>query len=157
MNLEAVRRDDWILAGVALLLAIDLLAFTWFSIAVFGPISVDLTATDAPDGWTAILAVIALFALIADLGLERLAPEVTVPTIGGSRPMTRFVLAVVAAFFIFLKFVLNIHFSDFGYGFWLAVVLTVALVYFAMQARNAPVVVTPSSTPGPPPAGPPPA
>jgi hypothetical protein len=146
MNLESVRRDDWILAGVALLLAIDLLAFTWFSGETFnlGPLSVstNLTGVDAPDGWTAVLAVIALFALVTDLALERLAPQVTVPAIGNSRVMTRFALAVGAAFFIFLKFVLNIHFSIFGYGFWLAVPLTIGLVYFAMQARQATTVGT---------------
>lgn len=154
MNLQAVRRDDWILFGVALLLAIDLLAFSWLSFGI-GPFSLDLTGTDVPDGWTAVIAVIALFALIADLALERLAPETTLPMIGGSRTMTRFVLAVVAAFFIFLKFVLNIHFGNFGYGFWLAIPLTVALVYFAMQARNAtamPPARPPVGSAGPPPA-----
>jgi hypothetical protein len=164
MNLESVRRDDWILAGVALLLAIDLLAFTWFSggggtITVngfaIGSFSINLTGVDAPDGWTAVLAVIALFVLIADLALERLAPQVTVPAIGNSRVMTRFALAVVAAFFIFLKFVLNIHFSIFGYGFWLAVPLTIALVYFAIQSRNAGDTAVSRPAAGPPASGPP--
>jgi hypothetical protein len=161
MNLESVRRDDWILAGVTLLLIIDLLAFPWFNFGLGGPFTVDLTGTDAPDGWAGILAVIALLALIADLALERFAPQTTLPAVNGSRTMTRFVLAVVAAFFVFLKFILNIHFSgilSFSWGFYLAVILTVALVYLALQARNAPAV--PAARPpaaGPPPAGPPPA
>lgn len=157
MNLESIRRDDWILAAVAIVLVIDLLAFPWFSIG-FGPISIDFSATDAPDGWTAILAVIAILALVVDLGLERLAPEVTVPTAGGSRTMTRLILALIAAFFVALKFLLHIHFSYFGWGFYLGVVLTVALVYFAVQARNAPAVTTagpPVGSAGPPAAGPP--
>lgn len=156
MNLESMRRDDWIIGGVALLLVIDLFAFTWFSFGL-GPFSIDFTATDAPDGWTAILAVIALFALLADLGVERFSPQTQLPTIGGTGASTRFVLALVAAGFIVLKFLLHIHFSYFGYGFWLAVPLTAALVYFALQARSAPAVTTSRPAPGPPPAGPPPA
>ena len=34
MNLENVTRDDWIVGGLALLLAISLLFFPWFSISV---------------------------------------------------------------------------------------------------------------------------
>ena len=42
----------------------------------------------------------------------------------------------MAALFVALKFLFHIHFSLFGFGFWAALVLTVALVYFALQARN---------------------
>ncbi len=158
MNLENIRRDDWTLGGLALLLLIDLFAFPWFSFGI-GPLSFSFTATDAPDGWTAILAVIALIALIADLALERLSPQTTVPSIGGSRIMTRLALAGVAAFFIALKFLLHIHFSYFDWGFYLAVILTVALLYFADQARRAPVAPAappppPVGSAGPPPSGP---
>ena len=45
-------------------------------------------------------------------------------------------MACAAALFVFLKFVFNIHFSDFGFGFWLGVILTVGLVYVALQARH---------------------
>ena len=158
MNLESVRRDDWILAGIAILLLITLLAFPWFNVGLGGPFSVDLSATDTPDGWCGILAVIALLLFVVDLGLERLAPEVTVPSVSNSRTMTRFVLAVVAAFFVALKFLLHIHFSglvSFAWGFYIALILTVALVYLAMQARRAPdvpVARPPVGSAGPPPA-----
>jgi hypothetical protein len=150
MNLESVRRDDWILGGVALLLIIDLLAFPWISYFIFSS-----TATGAPDAWAAILALIAALALLADLALERLSPEITVPTVGGSRTMTRFVLAIVVAVFVALKFLLYIHFSLFDWGFYLGVILTVALVYLTLQARNAPdvpVARPPVGSAGPPPA-----
>jgi hypothetical protein len=159
MNLENIRRDDWILGGLALLLLIDLLFFPWFS-ASFGPLTATTTATGSLDGWTAIIAVLLLAALIADLAIERLSPTTTLPAIGNSRIMTRFVLAVVAAAFIALKFLLHIHFSgfySFSWGFYIAIILTIALVYFADQARRAPVA--PVAPPPPPPvgsAGPPP-
>jgi hypothetical protein len=136
VKLDDFSRDDWILAGVALLLAIDLLLLPWFSLSA-GPFSATLTGTDAPDGWLGILAVLACFALIADLGIERLSPGTALPNIRGSRTETRFVLAALAALFVVLKFLFNIHFSDFGFGFWLGVVLTIGLVYVALQARHA--------------------
>lgn len=139
VNVSDVRRDDWILAGIALLLAIALLFFPWFSIsASFGGITVsaDFTATGAPDGWVGVLAMLCAVAVIVDLAMERLTPQTTVPSIGGSRETTRFALAVAAAAFVALKFVLHIHFSLFGWGFYLSVILVAALVFLANQARQ---------------------
>jgi hypothetical protein len=136
MKLEALSREDGILGGVTLLLVIDLLFLPWFSISL-GPLgSATLTSTDAPDGWLGVLAVLAGIALIADLLVERLSPQTTVPALNHSRTQTRFVLACVVALFVVLKFLFHIHFSYFGFGFYAAVVLTAALVYFALQARN---------------------
>lgn len=136
MNLDNVSRDDWILSGLALLLVIDLLFLPWFSISV-GPFSASTTATGTPDGWLGILAVLAAIALIVDLAIERFSPGTALPNIRGSRTETRFVLACVTALFVALKFLFHIHFSYFGFGFYLGVILTVALVYVAFQARGA--------------------
>ncbi|MFL5861319.1 MAG: hypothetical protein ACJ780_11125 [Solirubrobacteraceae bacterium] len=135
MSFSDLSRDDRILGGVALLLVIDLLFLPWFSIS-FGPFSVTATGTDDPDGWMGLLAVLAAIALIADLAIERFSPGTAVPNIGGSRAHTRLVLACITAFFVLLKFLFNIHFSDFGFGFYAAVVLTAGLVWVALQARN---------------------
>jgi hypothetical protein len=132
VNVDNVSREDWILGGLALLLVIDLLFLPWFSILGFS-----LTSTDAPDGWLGDLAVLASVVLIIDLAVDRLSPQTTLPAINGSRTQTRFVEACVAALFVALKFLFHIHFSLFGFGFWAALVLTVALVYFALQARKA--------------------
>lgn len=123
MRTDAFSREDLIVGGLALLLAIDLLFLPWFSFSIFS-----LSATDGPDGWAGILAVLASLAVLADLAVERLSPQTTLPNLGGSRTTTRARLAVVAAGFVALKFVLHIHFSLFGFGFWVAVVLTAALV-----------------------------
>ena len=103
MNLDNVSRDDWIVGGLALLLAIDLLFFPWFHVSVsVGPVSVsaDSSATGSPDGWLGVLAVLASLAILVDLAIERLSPQTSIPAISGSRTMTRFVLAVAAAFFM---------------------------------------------------------
>lgn len=136
VDLTKVRRDDWILAGVALVLAIDLLVFPWFDISV-GPFSATFAATGTPDGFIGILALLCTIALIADLAIERFSPQTQLPAVNNSREQTRFVLAAIAAVFLALKFVFNIHFSEFGFGFWAALVLIIALVYFTLQARNA--------------------
>lgn len=135
MNFSDVTRDDRILGGVALLLIISLLFLPWFHLAI-GPFSANLTATDAPDGWLGVLAVLGAIALIADLAVERLSPGTTVPNIGGSRTQTRFVLACITALFVALKFLFHIHFSLFGWGFYLTAIAAGVLVYFTMQART---------------------
>ncbi len=139
MKFDSVSRDDWILAGLALLLVITLLFLPWFSITIsIGGFSASATAsaTGDPDGWLGILAVLSAVALIVDLGIERLSPGTALPNIGGSRTQTRFVLACVTAVFVVLKFLFHIHFSYFGYGFYIAIVLTAALVWAAFQTRK---------------------
>ncbi len=61
MSLDNVSRDDSIVGGLALLLAIDLLFLPWFS-GSCGPfvnsVPCSATATDAPDSLFGILAVL---------------------------------------------------------------------------------------------------
>ena len=135
MNLDNLKRDDWLLGGVALLLVIDLLFLPWFDIGI-GPISVTSTATGAPDGWLGVLAMLAALALVIDLAIERLSPQTRLPALGGSRAATRLALAATTALFVALKFLFHIHFSLFGFGFWAAVVLTAALVVLALRAHS---------------------
>ena len=132
-------REELILAGVALLLAIDLLFLPWFDVTIgIGTFKASFTstATGAPDGWLGVLAVLTLLALIADLALERLG-NVAIPAVNGSRATTRVVLAAVAAGFVGLKFLFHVHFDLFGIGFWAAVLLTAALVVTSVRARDA--------------------
>jgi hypothetical protein len=128
MRTDALSREDWLVGGLALLLAIDLLFLPWFSFYI-----VSFSGTDAPDGWAGILAVLASLAIVGDVLVERLSPQTALPNFGGSRTATRFRLAVIAAVFLAIKFVFNIHFSYFGFGFWAAVVLTVALVFVTLR------------------------
>ena len=132
MRSDALSKNDWIVGGLALLLAIDLLFLPWFSFS-FDTISVTTTATGSFDGWTAILAMLASLALLADLLIERLSPQTTLPNLGGSRTATRFRLAIIAVAFVALKFVLHIHFGYFSIGFYAAVVISAALIFATMR------------------------
>jgi hypothetical protein len=140
MDLSKFTRDELILAGVALLLVVDLLFLPWIDVTVggIGLFTVSLTspATGTPDGWLGVLAVLGALALIADLALERLS-SARLPALGGGRAGTRLILAVAVAACLALKFLLHAHFSWFGGGFWGAVALTVPLVVLANRARAA--------------------
>jgi hypothetical protein len=128
MKTSDFKRDDWLVIGLALVLAIDLIALPWLSFS-FGPISATAAATSAPDGFLGILAFLLALAVGLDLVIERASPQTTLPNIGGSRTTTRWWLTVAAAVLVALKFLFHIHFSYFGFGFYLAVVLTAGLVF----------------------------
>jgi uncharacterized membrane protein len=132
MNTSDFKRDDWLVLGLALVLVIDLIALPWFDVGI-GPISVTATATSAPDSVFGILAFLLVLVVGVDLAIERLSPNTTLPNIGGSRTVTRWWLTVAATVFVALKFLTNIHFSEFGFGFWLAVILTAGLLYATWQ------------------------
>jgi hypothetical protein len=141
MRTDALSKEDFIVGGLALLLLIDLLFLPWFSFSA-GSFSVSFSATDAPDGWLGILAVLAAVLVLADLLVERLSPQTTIPNLGGSRAVTRFWLACAAAVFMGLKFLFHIgHFSNLGFGFWAGLVLVVLLVVATMRAsQNRPIL-----------------
>ncbi len=150
MNLENVTREDWLVGGLALLLAITLLFFPWFSISVsIGAFStsVSSSATGSPDAWLGVLALLAAILIVADIAIERLSPQTQLPAIRGSRTSTRFILAVVAAVCVALKFLFHIHFSLFGWGFYLTVILAAALLYLTIQARAGRPAFAPRSGP----------
>jgi hypothetical protein len=143
MDLRRVTRGDWSLAGVAVLLAIDLLFLPWLDFIIPIPVrdfsvSITSTATGAPDGWSGVVAVIAALAVVGDLAVERLS-DTRLPAVAGSRPLTRLVLACVAALFVLLKFLSFTHDSLFGFGLWTGGVLAIALVAVAARERYAAV------------------
>lgn len=140
ISLESFSRDERILAAVALALAIDLLFLPWFELGGLG-FSLSATATQSPDGWLGAIALLAAVALIADLAIERLSPHVHVPSLTQGRAATRFLLASIAGGCVVLKFLFHIHFSLFAAGFWLAAILSIALVVFASRLHR----VSPSS------------
>jgi hypothetical protein len=147
MRLDALSKNDWIVGGLALLLAIVLLFLPWFSYSYLN-FSISASATDGPDGWTCIIALLLLLAVVGDVLIERLSPQTTLPNFGGSRTATRLRLSVIAVAFIALKFILHIHFSYFGFGFYAAVVVSVALVFATLRlSQDREILATTTTTP----------
>jgi hypothetical protein len=86
MDLSKFTREELILAGVAILLAFDLLFLPWFEVSIgLGSLelSTSSTGTGAPDGWLGVFAVLACLALVADLALAT-ADHVSVAGVGGT-------------------------------------------------------------------------
>lgn len=124
-----LSKGDVAVLGLAVLLIVDLLWLPWIS---FDGLS--FAATAAPDGWPAVIPIMLSLLVIVDLVVERFAPQVSLPTIGGSRAATRFSFAYVAPLFVLLKLVLQWSlyksslFHVLGVGFYGALLLAVALV-----------------------------
>jgi pSer/pThr/pTyr-binding forkhead associated (FHA) protein len=154
VKLDNVSREDWTLGGVALLLAICLLAFPWYHVGIsIGPVSVsaDRAATSSPYAIWGVLALITSLLLLADLAVERLAPQAKVPAINDSRTLTRMAIAGLTLLLLVIKFLA--HVGDFGWGFFLALVAIIGLCYLTWQAynRGRATAATPPD-PAPPPA-----
>jgi predicted Abi (CAAX) family protease len=142
MKTSDFKRDDWLVIGLAVVLAIDLIVLPWFSFSI-GPYSSSEAATSAPDGFLGVLAFLLALAVAVDLVVERSAPQTTLPNIGGSRTMTRWWLTVAAAVLLVLLFLFHIHFNYFGFGFYLAVILTAGLVFVTRKlSKDQPVMPT---------------
>ncbi len=131
LSTETVSRDEGILAGLGVLLVLDLLFLPWYGITVTAgatSVSISNTATGPPSGWLGVLALLLVLALLVDIAIERLSPDTQVPAIGRGRANTRYALAVAAVALLGLKLLL--HFGSAGeLGFWGAVVLGGALVW----------------------------
>jgi hypothetical protein len=136
---HGVERDDWIVGGLALLLLIAALALPWYSVTNYAnhhafAVPTHRPAVQAPHAWAALIAVFALILLLVDLGLQRGLPDLEITAIGNRRRTARLVLSIVAAAFLALKFLL--HPSDLGWGFVLAVIIAILLLYAALQVNR---------------------
>lgn len=135
---EKLTRNDWIVIAVGLLLAIDLIFFPWLETSETAGENTVMTTTPATGGPKPILGVLAVLAVLvifADLLLERRMPATGIPAIAGSRATNRVVLALAAALFIVLKFLLHISFSQFRWGFYFSLVLAAAFLFVTLAAR----------------------
>ncbi len=137
-SFETVSRDEWIVAGLGVLLAFDLLFLPWQEYTVTAgaqSVSISNTATGPPSGWLGVLALLVVLALLGDILIERLSPHTEVPTIGRGRAHTRYVLAVVGLALLAFKLLLNFG-SAGGLGFWGAVVLGGSLVWVSQRLHH---------------------
>jgi hypothetical protein len=80
------------------------------------------------------VAALALVVLLVDLGLQRWMPQIEVTAVGNQRRPLRLGLAAVATAFLALKLLL--HLRNLGWGFILALILVVALLYTALQVSR---------------------
>jgi hypothetical protein len=124
------------ITGIAgILLLIGLLAFPWYSVSAFG-FSATLTATQGPGAWAVILGIIVLIALLGTIIIRRFTTS-QLPELPISWSAAELYAAIAVAVFVVIKFLS--HIGNFGWGFYINVILTIALVYGAVQlSREAP-------------------
>jgi hypothetical protein len=154
LGLERLSREDWLIIGVAGLLALDLLLLPWFSFGAtitVGSTTLSIggsaSAVDAPDAWLGVLALMASAFLIADLATERLSPQTRLPTVTSDRITGRYAIACTIAGLLAFKFVLHLgRFGELALGFWTALLLVAALVALTRRARIAAATTAPPPT-----------
>jgi hypothetical protein len=135
MNSVKLSRGVQITGASGILLLIGLLAFPWYSVSVFG-ISVTGTAVQYDGSWAAILGLIVLIALLGTIAVRRFT-STKLPDLPISWSAAELYAAFVVALFIAIKFLS--HIGNFGWGFYVDVLLTIGLVYGAVQlTRDAP-------------------
>jgi hypothetical protein len=124
MDLSKLSRQDLMVAGGGLLLVIGLLAFPWFSVSADG-FTATAAATSATGGIWAVLAVIVLIFVIVDLLLARLSPATAIPTSRLGREQTRTAAVGIAVLLVVIKLIS--HIGNYGWGFFLDIVLLVVV------------------------------
>ena len=137
-SIETVSRDEWMIAGLGVLLVLDLLFLPWQAYTVTAgaqSVAISNTATGPPSGWLGVLALLVVLAMLVDIAIERLSPRTEVPAIGRGRVHTRYMLVGVAVALLGLKLLFNLG-SAGGSGFWGAVVLGGALLWVSHRLHT---------------------
>jgi hypothetical protein len=135
MNLVKLSRSVQITGVSGILLLIGLLAFPWYSISVFG-VTATGTAVQYDGSWAAILGLIVLIALLGTIAVRSFT-STELPDLPISWSAAELYAAIAVAVLIAIKFLS--HIGNFGWGFYVDVLLTIGLVYGAAQlTRDAP-------------------
>lgn len=135
MDFSSLSREDWMVGGGGLLLIIFLFALPWYSVD-----GATAAATSSPYSIWGILALLATIAVVVDWALATYSPATTLPTTQLGREMTRTAAAGLALLFLVIK--LLAHTGDWGFGFYIDVILAIVVVYGAWataQGRATPV------------------
>jgi phosphoglycerol transferase MdoB-like AlkP superfamily enzyme len=132
MNSVKLSRSVQITGVSGILLLIGLLAFPWYSVSVFG-VTATGTAVQYDGSWAAILGLIVLIALLATIAVQSFT-STELPDLPISWSAAELYAAIAVAVFIAIKFLS--HIGNFGWGFYVDVLLTIGLVYGAAQLRR---------------------
>ena len=144
MDFSKLTREDLMVMGGGIVLVIGLIAFSWYSIGIgFGGLSVDRAAVQSPYAIWGILALIVAIAIVVDLALARFSPSTQIPTTQYGRDFTRVGACALLLLFLFIKFIA--HVGDFGWGFFVDVILAIVMsagAWFIAQGKSTPLTST---------------
>ena len=133
MDFSKLSREDLMVAGGGLLLAIGLIAFPWFSVSVAG-FTATAVATSSTGG---------IWAVLIDLLLARWSPATTIPTTQLGREKTRTVAVGLVVVLVLIK--LLSHTGNYGWGFFVDLVLLVVVAagaWLNAQGKSTPLSTT---------------
>ena len=144
MDFSKLTREDLMVMGGGIVLVIGLIAFSWYSIGIgFGGLSVDRAAVQSPYAIWGILALIVAIAIVVDLALARFSPSTQIPTTQYGRDFTRVGACALLLLFLLIKFIA--HVGDFGWGFFVDVILAIVMsagAWFIAQGKSTPLTST---------------
>lgn len=132
-GLSRLSREDRILVAGGIALVIGLLVFPWYSVTVAG-VPVSAPATGAPDGFWAVLALLVIVAVVADLAFVRFSPATTIPTTRFGRDRTRLVGVAIAALLLLVKLLAETSFL--AWGFWVTALLLIVVAVAAWRTTD---------------------
>jgi hypothetical protein len=142
VDFSKLSREDAMVLGGGIVLIIGLFAFAWYSVAGF-----TFAATSSPYAIWGILALIVTILIVLDLALARFSPQTVLPTTQVGRDMTRVGACALLLLLLFIKFVA--HVGDFGWGFFVDVILALLVSYGAWaiaQGKATPLTRTTTGT-----------
>jgi hypothetical protein len=142
VDFSKLSREDLMVAGGGLLLAIGLLAFPWFSVSVDG-FTATAVATSSTGGIWAVLALIVLVLVIIDLLLARWSPATAIPTSQLGREKTRTVAVGLVVVLVIIKLIS--HTGNYGWGFFVDIVVLVVVAagaWLNAQGKSTPLNMT---------------
>jgi len=132
MDFAKLRREDWMILAGGVVLIIGLFAFAWYSVGGF-----TYAATSSPYAIWGILALIVAIVIVADYALALFSPQTVIPTTKYGRDLTRLGACALLLLLLFIKFLA--HVGDFGWGFFVDVILAGVVTFgaWAIVARGA--------------------
>jgi hypothetical protein len=125
VDLNKLTLGDKILGGAGILLILDLLLFPWHSVDL-GIVTINRQATESPNAFWGILALLLAIAIVAAIVVRRLT-SVDLPDLPVAWSLALFYAAIATLVILFIKLISET--SELGFGAWLGLLLAAAMVY----------------------------
>ncbi|HEY4376627.1 MAG TPA: hypothetical protein VGM93_05695 [Acidimicrobiales bacterium] len=136
MDLTKLSLGDKIIGGTTIVLLIDLLFLPWHSVSVHAGIysaSYTRGATESPNGFLGILALLVVIAILATVIIRKLTTT-KLPDLPISWGEATFYAGIAVEVLLVLKLILKTDYL--GYGSYLAIILAAGLIYGTFLGRS---------------------
>ena len=147
VDLNKLTLGEKIVAGAGILLVVDLLFLPWHDIDLgFGLGSVSRSATESPNGFWGLLALLLTIAIVVVLALRNFT-DTKLPDLPVPWPQAIFYACLAVLGLLVLKLVIEMDFL--GFGAWLGLLLAAGMAYGGfLISKDAPAGTTGTAGPG---------